>query len=127
FAEEYVRKTGDDVEVLGDRQQIQEREDDEIVAPPTDLRKQARGPRSRRRQHRCEEGCRRRPAPGRDLNRIRTHVDEAAGLEAEVGEHDATDEAENDERLAVRLLGEAILRWAETVESRRMCDEPPHQ
>ncbi len=124
--EEGVRKPGDDVEVLRERQQVQHEEDQQVVPPPSDLgehRSTAGGEREHARERRRD----RRPAAlGRDMGDVPVR-DVAAGLEAEVGDHDAADAAEDDDGFDVVLTREPVLGRSEPVEPVRVDDEPAHE
>jgi hypothetical protein len=111
-AKEERRQRGDDVEVLAERQDDEKREHDRHLRPVRD--RIAGGERVGRQSGECarnrasREGER---ALVRDLRHAVGEQREAKAVEGEVGDHDRQDQAEDEDRFAVRL------------ESRRADDE----
>ena len=98
------RQRGDDVEVLAERQDDEERQHDDhlgpVEEPVADLERRLRQP-----AHRAgDPTARERPgALVRDLRKALGEEREAEAVEREVGHHDREDQPEHEHRLAVAL------------------------
>ena len=98
------RQRGDDVEVLAERQDDEERQDDHhlgpVEEPVADLERRLRQPAQRA----GDRAARERPgALVRDLRKALGEEREAEAVEREVGHHDREDQPEHEHRLAVAL------------------------
>ena len=105
--EEHVGDRGDDVEVLGQRQQAQEDQDRRAVQPPSDL---ADG--LRRRAAQAAERGGHQPRHRREVPLVAVDVvrDQAAGVVQQPADHDEQDEEEDHDALPVRGVADSAAR-----------------
>jgi hypothetical protein len=115
LAEEHVRDRGDDVEVLGQRQQTQEDQDCDAMHPPADLADGFRRGAAEALERRGDGGGQRREVALISVDVLR---DQAAGVVQEPADHDQQDEDEDQDALPVRGVAIALLGTADPEQPR---------
>ena len=122
LAEEHVGDRGDDVEVLGQRQQAQEDEDRRAVQPPSDLADGLRRRAAQAAERGGRRGGHRREVPLVAFDVVR---DQAAGVVQQTADHDEQDEEEDHDALPVGGIAVALLGAADGEQARGVGDQPP--
>ena len=122
LAEEHVRNRGDDVEVLGQRQEAQEHQDRDAVHPPSDLADGVRRGAAEAPERRGDRRGQRREVALVAVDVLR---DQAAGVVQEPADHDQQDEDEDQDSLPVRRVAVALLGAADPEQPRGVEDNAP--
>ena len=119
--EEHVGDRGDDVEVLGQRQQAQEDQDRGAVQPPSDLADGVRRGTAQAAERGGHQRGQRREVP---LVAVDVVLDQAAGVVQQPADHDEQDEDEDHDALPMRGVVVALLGAADGEQTRGVDDQP---